>query len=127
MKNINNAIDEFCKIILTENDFIEHELADTYINELDNVIAEINKIKDPFKDQSIRTSVLNNVIRYLRIYQDKKIDGGLRVLPFSFDNSDNYQKYKEYFEEKYKEKYNNFDIPELFKFSFDYIQEIIYI
>lgn len=124
MKDVNDAIDKFCEIVLTENDFIEHSLADTYISKLDTVIADINKIKTPAKDQEIRARILNNVIRYLRIYQDEKVDGGLRMPPFSFDNSDNYKKYKEYFEKKYMEKYNNVDIPELFNFAFDYIQEI---
>lgn len=124
MKNVNDAIDEFCEIILTENDFIDYSLANAYINQLDDVISELNGIENPESNQDIRTHVLNGIIKYLRICKDKRVDSTLRMPPFSFDNGNIYKDYRKYFEKKYKEKYNNSKIPEVFNFAFNYIQEI---
>lgn len=124
MKDINAAIDGFCGIILTENDFIDHSLADGYICELDDVICQLNEIEEPAKDKEIRAHILNNIIKYLRICKDKKEEGTLRVPPFSFDSGNNYKDYRDYFKKIYKEKYNNSKMPEVFSFTFDYIQEI---
>lgn len=97
MEKIKEIIDRFCEIILTDKDFIDNSLADEYINSLDEHIAKLNSLKGPEKDHKIRAYLLNNIMLYIRKYQENGLTVGV---PFSFDNGTYYAEYRIYFTKK---------------------------
>ncbi len=121
MEKIKEIIDMFCEIILTDKDFIDNSLADEYINSLDEHIAKLNSLKEPEKNHEIRAYLLNNIMLYIRKYQENGLSVGV---PFSFDSGTYYVEYRNYFTKKYQEKNKNADLPPIFDFAFDYIQEV---
>lgn len=117
IQQVGLLIKKFCKIILTDNDFLNHEQAEEYINNLtNNDICVLNSIKED-EDKEIRNIVLIHLINYLQSFQTAKISS-----PFQFDNKDNFFQYKKHFEHYYASKNNNAPIPYVFVVAFDYIQ-----
>jgi len=111
-------ISRFCKIILTDKDCLSNNEAEVFINSLtDTEKSELNLLTAN-NEREIRSTVLTQLITYLQTFQVENAIGS----PFAFDNSDNFIKYRQHFENTYSQVNNNHPLPYVFAYAFDYIQ-----
>lgn len=123
LKKVEPLIDDFCKIILTDNDCLNHAQAEEYIDNLTDLNkSNLNLIKEDI-DENIKNIALIQIISYLQGFQTGNTKVKIGSSPFQFDSGDNFFHYRKHFESYYASKNNNAPIPHIYNVVFDYIQE----
>lgn len=114
-------IENLCKIILTDKDFLDIDAGLSYINNLsDDDFALVQKIKDDNKNE-IHDLLFYLVTQYIQVYKDS--EQIKKESLFAFYGEGNLNFFRDEFKKAYiAKKPENF--PFLYTYIFDYIQEL---
>lgn len=123
IKKVEPLINNFCKIILTDNDCLNHKQAEEYIDSLNDLDkSNLNIINQSEADKQICSIVLIQIMSYLQGFQTGDAKGKIGS-PFQFDSGGSFRLYRKHFESYYASKNNNVRIPYVYDVIFNYIQE----
>lgn len=112
-RDINQLISDFCKPILTDNDYIDSVEAEKYIQSLSD--HELDSLRRCSDKQRIRDIVQTEVFNYINDHK------GTATLLFSFDSGNAFQKYQTEFEKIFESIKVGYEYPWAFHRAFEYI------
>lgn len=116
---LESLIAKFCKIILTKNDGIDKDAANTYISNLTAEDRRSLNLEHPDKNYQVRAFVQSELSNYIETYDNFTIEK-----PFEFDNSGTIDDFRAFCNKCYGDKYDGVNMPPVIEFVLKYIQEM---
>lgn len=117
--HLESLIAKFCKIILTKNDGIDKDAANTYISNLTADDRRSLNLEHPHKNYQVRAFVQSEIANYLETYDNFTIEK-----PFEFDNGGTIDDFRVFCNKCYGDKYDGVNMPPVIEFVLKYIQDI---